>query len=204
MARVILLTGFEPFGGEKTNPSWEAASRLDGMDFGGVNVAAMRLPVNCRRASRKIADLIAQTRPAAIVGLGQAGGRAALSLEKVALNLADEHPERETFGGINGKPVVPGGPDAYFSRLPLAAILKALKARGIPAELSLSAGVYVCNTAMYAALHALRGRRGIPAGFIHLPYEAGQAARHRSVASMSLDLMASGAEVALRVIARGL
>ena len=204
MARVILLTGFEPFGGEKTNPSWDVASRFDGVEIGGASVEAVRLPVNCRRAAQKIAETIARTRPAAIVGLGQAGGRAALSLEKVALNLADENRKRENFGGLKGKPVVPGGPDAYFSRLPLAAIIRTLKTRGIPAELSLSAGVYVCNTAMYAALHALRSRRRVPAGFIHLPYEAGQAAHHRSVASMSLDLMASGVETALKVIAREL
>jgi pyroglutamyl-peptidase len=204
MARVILLTGFEPFGGEKTNPSWEVASRFDEMELGGARVEAMRLPVNCRRASRKIAEAIAQRRPAAVLGLGQAGGRAAISLEKVALNLADEHAKRETFGGLNGKPVMPGGPDAYFSRLRLAAIMRALKARGIPAELSLSAGVYVCNTAMYAALHALRSRRRVQAGFIHLPYEAAQASRHRSVASMSLELMASGIETALKAISRGL
>ena len=200
MARVILLTGFEPFGGEKTNPSWEVASRLDGLEIRGARVEALRLPVNCRRAAGTIAHTIARKRPAAIVGLGQAGGRAALSLEKVALNLADENRKRENFGGLKGKPVAPNGPDAYFSRLPLAAILDALKARGIPAELSLSAGVYVCNTAMYAALHALRARRRVPAGFIHLPYEAAQAARHRSVASMSIDLMASGVETALKVI----
>lgn len=204
MARIILLTGFEPFGGEKTNPSWEVASSLDGVEIGGANVEAIRLPVNCRRASQRIVEAIARVRPVAMVGLGQAGGRAALSLEKVALNLADENRKRENFGGLKGKPVAPGGPDAYFSRLPLAAILRALKSRGIPAELSLSAGVYVCNTAMYAALHALRGRGRVPAGFIHLPYEARQAARHRSVASMSLDLMASGVETALKVIARGL
>lgn len=201
---IILLTGFAPFGGEKTNPSWEVASRFDGMEIGGASVEVIRLPVNCRRASRMIAEAIARMRPAAVVGLGQAGGRAALSLEKVALNLADENRKRENFGGLKGKPVAPGGPDAYFSRLPLAAILRALKARGIPAELSLSAGVYVCNTVMYVALHALRARRRVPAGFIHLPYEAAQAARHRSIASMSLELMASGVETALKVIARGL
>jgi pyroglutamyl-peptidase len=204
MARVILLSGFAPFGGEKTNPSWDVASRLDKMEIGGAIVEAIRLPVNCRRASQTMAETIARKRPAAVLGLGQAGGRAALSLEKVALNLADENRKRENFGGLKGKPVAPGGPDAYFSRLPLAAILRALKSRGIPAELSLSAGVFVCNTAMYAALHALRSRRRVPAGFIHLPYEAAQAARHRSVASMSIDLMVSGVETALKVIAREL
>jgi pyroglutamyl-peptidase len=204
MSRTILLTGFAPFGGERTNPSWEVAQRFDGIELGGAVVTAMRLPVNCMRAARMVADAIEETSPAAMLGLGQAGGRPALSLEKIAINVADNRASREVDGGLNGKPVVVNGPDAYFSRLPLAIIIRALKARGIPAGLSLSAGAYVCNSAMYAGLHALRRRRRVPAGFIHLPYEAGQAVRHRAAASMTLDLMVAGIEVALRVIARQL
>lgn len=204
MSRTILLTGFAPFGGERTNPSWEVARRFDGVELGGAVVTAMRLPVNCMRAARMVADTIAETSPAAMLGLGQAGGRPALSLEKIAINVADNRASREVDGGLNGKPLVANAPDAYFSRLPLALIIRALKARGIPAGLSLSAGAYVCNSVMYAALHALRRRRGVPAGFIHLPYEARQAVRHRAAASMTLELMAAGIEVALRVIARQL
>jgi pyroglutamyl-peptidase len=202
MARIILVTGFEPFGGERTNPSWEVAKRLDGASFGSATVKALRLPVHCKRAAQAIDGAVEQTRPVAVLGLGQAGGRPALSLEKVAINVADERASREIDGGLNGKPIVPGGPDAYFSRLPLAAIVRALKRRNIPVGLSLSAGVYVCNTVMYAGLHALRRRREVPAGFIHLPYEAAQAARHRAVASMSLNLMTTGIATALAVIER--
>ncbi|HKV56081.1 MAG TPA: pyroglutamyl-peptidase I [Candidatus Binataceae bacterium] len=204
MARVILLTGFEPFGGERSNPSWEVAARLDRREINGATIGALRLPVNCRRASRMVAAAIERLAPVAVVGLGQAGGRPVLSLEKVALNLADERADRERDGGLSGKPVVAGGPDAYFTRLPLAPILRALKRHEIPAAMSLSAGVYVCNTAMYSALHALRRRRRVRAGFIHLPYTAGQAARHRAVASMSIETMTAGIEIALDVVARGL
>src|SRR5229473_2196971 len=160
MERVILLTGFGPFGGERINPSWEVAERFEGKRIGGTVVKT--------------------------------------------LNLADEHAAREAIGVANGKPVVTGAPDAYFSRLPLASILQALRRRNIPVELSLSAGVYVCNSMMYATLHALRRRPRVPAGFIHLPYEAAQAAHHRAVASMTLDLMAAGVGVALGVVARRL
>jgi pyroglutamyl-peptidase len=97
-----------------------------------------------------------------------------------------------------------GTPDAYFSRLPFAAILRALKQGNIPASLSLSAGAYVCNTVMYVTLHALRRRPDAPAGFIHLPYEAAQAVSHRAAPSMSLDLMTAGVEIALKVIAQKL
>src|SRR5215469_6227967 len=203
MAEIILVTGFAPFGGERINPSWEVASQLEGHRFNGVTVKSMRLPVNCRRASQAVIDAITALGPVAVVGLGQAGGRPVLSLEKVAINLADPRADRERDGGLRGKPVIAGGPDAYFTRLPLAAILRTLKRDGIPAALSLSAGVYVCNAVMYSALHALRRRR-TPAGFIHLPYEAAQAARHRAVASMSLATMTAGIEIALETIARAL
>jgi len=163
----------------------------------------MRLPVDCRRAPKAMTELIARFAPLAVLGLGQAGGRPILSLEKIAINLADPRATREREGGLNGNPVIAGGPDAYFTRLPLASILKLLKRHDIPAGLSLSAGVYVCNAVMYAALHALRRRR-IAAGFIHLPYEAAQAAHHRAAASMSLETMTAGVEIALKVIARGL
>jgi pyroglutamyl-peptidase len=203
MPKVILLTGFAPFAGERHNPSWDVASELDGRSFNGLAVKSLRLPVNCRRASKAVIQAITTLAPAAVVGLGQAGGRPALSLEKVAINLADPHAERERDGGLQGKPVIPGGPDAYFSRLPLAVILRTLRHHDIPATMSLSAGVYVCNTVMYSALHALR-RRGTPAGFIHLPYDAAQAAHHRAVASMSFATMAAGVEIALGSIVRSL
>ncbi len=204
MERVILLTGFGPFGGERINPSWEVAERFEGKRIGGAVVKTLKLPVHCKRAARQVMETVERIRPAAVIGLGQAGGRPALSLEKVAVNLADEHAAREAIGVANGKPVVTGGPDAYFSRLPLASILQALRRRNIPVELSLSAGVYVCNSVMYATLHALRRRPRVPAGFIHLPYEAAQAAHHRAVASMTLDLMAAGVGVVLGVVARRL
>jgi len=201
--KVILLTGFAPFGGESRNPSWEVASQLDGHEFNGLTVKSMRLPVNCRRASRAVIQAISSLAPAAAVGLGQAAGRPVLSLEKIAINLADSRADRERDGGPEGKPVIAGGPDAYFARLPLVAILRTLKRHDIPATISLSAGVYVCNTVMYSALHALRLRRA-PAGFIHLPYEPAQAAHHRAVPSMSLTTMLRGVEITLRTISRGL
>jgi pyroglutamyl-peptidase len=200
MTRTILLTGFEPFGGEKTNPSWDVAQRLNGRKFREAQVYALRLQVNCPRAAEGIVRAIDEMRPLAVLGLGQAGGRPSLSLEKIAVNLADERPSRETEGGLDAKPVIEGGPDAYFSRLPLKRMMTTLRERQIPAAISLSAGVYVCNTVMYAALHALREQPEVPAGFIHLPFEAAQAVR-RGGPSMSLDLMTAGIECAIEILA---
>jgi pyroglutamyl-peptidase len=202
MARVILLTGFQPFGGERTNPSWEVASWLDGKEIGGATIHALELPVHCRRAVKLMTAAIAEAKPSAVLGLGQAGGRPALAIERVALNLADDRASRESDGGVNARPIVANGPDAYFARLPIAPMLRAITRVGIPAAMSLSAGVYVCNAVMYATLHALRSRPRVPAGFIHLPYTAAQATKHRAAASMSIDLMTAGIESALTVIAR--
>src|SRR6516165_9243339 len=116
MPQLILLTGFAPFGAERSNPSWNIASNLDGHSYYGVPVKSMRLPVNCDRASQSVTKAITTLSPAAVLGLGQAGGRPVLSLERVAINLADPRAEREREGGLQGKPVIAGGPDAYFAR----------------------------------------------------------------------------------------
>jgi len=166
-----------------------------------VSVKAIRLPVAHARAARTIVSAIRRWRPVAIIGLGQSGGRPALSLERVAINLVDER-SRDGIRDYDGDtPVVRGGPDAYFSRLPLAAILRRLKRDQIPAAISLSAGAYICNSVMYATLHELRRRPDLPAGFIHLPYATGQAVRHRGAPSMSLELMERAVMLAISVTA---
>ena len=198
---VLLLSGFEPFGGERINPSWEVAAQLDGREVGGLVVKAVRLPVSTLRAVRAIAVAIRRFRPRAVLGLGQAGGRPAISLEQVAINLVERRAGHESDGGLAGTPIVHGGADAFFARLPLRAILRALERRGIPAALSLSAGAYVCNSVMYATLHTLRAQPEVAAGFIHLPYAARQV-RRRQVPSMTLEMMTAAVETAAAAIAR--
>ena len=197
MPPILLLTGFEPFGGERQNPSWEVARRLDGKTIGNLGIKAMRLPVSIGPAIRRLAGSIDKMSPAVVLGLGQAGGRTMISIERVAINLFSN----DETGGGRSRPVIAGGPDAYFSRLPLDRMLPTLQRAGIPAMLSLSAGAFVCNAVMYASLHALRRRPAIPSGFIHLPYEASQAARHRGMPSMSLDLMEWAIELSIGAIA---
>ena len=201
MPPILLLTGFEPFGGERQNPSWEVARRLERKTIEGLQIKAVRLPVSIGPAIRRLTESIDKIEPGAVLGLGQAGGRPMVSLERVAINLFSKD---ETSGGGRTRPVIAGGPNAYFARLPLERVLLALKREGIPAALSLSAGAFVCNAVMYAGLHALRRRLSIPAGFVHLPYEASQAARHRNAPSMSLGLMERAVELSICAIAREL
>jgi pyroglutamyl-peptidase len=202
MPPILILTGFEPFRGERINPSWEVARQLDGDVIAGMQIKSVRVPVGCARAARRITGAIVRYRPRAVIGLGEAGGRSAISLERIAINLADEHGALAATGDPGLTPVIRGGPDAYFSRLPLHAIIRELDRKEIPASVSLTAGAYACNALMYAALHNLRRKPGIPVGFIHLPYDARQATRHRSLPSMTLPQMESAVRIAITETAR--
>jgi pyroglutamyl-peptidase len=202
MPPILILTGFEPFRGERINPSWEVARNFDGEVIGGMQIKSVRVPVGCAKAARRINGAIVRYRPRAVIGLGEAGGRVAISLERIAINLADERGALMRSGDPGFTPVVRGGPDAYFSRLPLHAIIRELDREQIPASVSLSAGAYACNALMYAALHYLRRKPAVPVGFIHLPYDARQAGRHRSMPSMALTQMESAVRVAIAETAR--
>ena len=202
MPPILILTGFEPFRGERINPSWEVARGFDGDVIGGMQIKSVRVPVGCAKAARRITGAIVRYRPRAVIGLGEAGGRPAISLERIAINLADERGALARSGDPGFTPVVRGGPDAYFSRLPLRAIIRELDRKEIPASVSLSAGVYACNALMYAALHQLRRKPTVPVGFIHLPYEARQAGRHRSLPTMAITQMENAVRIAIVETAR--
>jgi pyroglutamyl-peptidase len=202
MPPILVLTGFEPFRGERINPSWEVARRFDGEVIGGLQIKSVRVPVGCAKAARRIRAAIVRYRPRAVIGLGEAGGRPAISLERIAINLADERGALATSGDPGFMPVVRDGPDAYFSRLPLRAIVRELDRNTIPASVSLTAGAYACNALMYAALHYLRRKPAVPVGFIHLPYAARQAGRHRSLPSMALTQMETAVRIAIVETAR--
>jgi pyroglutamyl-peptidase len=202
MPPILVLTGFEPFRGERINPSWEVARSFDGEVIGGLQIKSVRVPVGCAKAARRIRAAIVRYRPRAVIGLGEAGGRPAISLERIAINLADERGALATSGDPGFTPVVRDGPDAYFSRLPLRAIVRELDRNTIPASVSLTAGAYACNALMYAALHYLRRKPAVPVGFIHLPHADRQAGRHRSLPSMMLTQMETAVRIAIVETAR--
>jgi pyroglutamyl-peptidase len=202
--RVILVTGFEPFTGYSANPSEGLAKAVDGRRVGELGVVGMVLPVHHADAARRLTAVLAETRPASIVHLGLAAGRARVALERVALNVMDyEQPDNAGFRAT-GEPCVPGGPTAYFSTLPLAALLKALVAEGIPAYTSNTAGTYLCNQTLYWTLHAVRDQTRPPGvGFIHFPLLPSMvAASGLEQPSMDFPLMLRAVETVLGVIAR--
>ena len=173
----VLLTGFEPFGGEDVNPSWEAVRVLQGRRIGGHRIETRCLPVVFGASLDALRRALAETRPALVVCVGQAGGRRQLSLERVAINVDDaRRPDNAGHRPVDA-PIVAGGPAAYFSTLPIKRLVAQLRRAGIAAEISQTAGTYVCNHVFYGLMHALR-RRGVRGGFVHIPYSPDQAAVH--------------------------
>jgi len=197
--RHILLTGFEPFDGDSVNPAGEVAKRLDGRVIGDSVVRSVILPVQHEAARAVVAPRLAAPELAAVVHLGLAGGRARISLERVAVNVMD-YSRPDAHGQVlRDVACVEGGPAAYFSTLPLREMLAALIAEGIPAAISNTAGTYLCNDISYTTLHALAGLGlSIPAGFIHLPYVPSMVSEHNlEEPSMDLSMMIRGIEIAL-------
>jgi pyroglutamyl-peptidase len=200
---MILLTGFEPFGTHADNPSSDVAKALDGRAVGAETVRTAILPVHHARAADLVRELVKETAPRAIVHLGLAGGRARVALERVAVNVMDFDLADNAGYRATGEPCVPGGPAAYFSTLPLDAMLQALTAEGVPAYLSSSAGTYLCNQTFYTTRHLLESHgAGTPAGFIHLPLAPAMvAASGVDQPSMDVPLMIRAVEIALRIVA---
>lgn len=174
----ILLTGFAPFAGERINPSWEAARTLDGVEIAGHRVVARQLPTEFAASLPALRSAIRATQPRVAIAVGLAGGREGISLERVAINLVDARiPDNAGVQPID-VPIVRHGPAAYFATLPIKAALLALGDAGIPAHISQTAGTFVCNQVFYALLHAMRQRRGMRAGFVHVPWLPTQAQAH--------------------------
>jgi pyroglutamyl-peptidase len=201
---VILLTGFEPFGALSANPSQEVAKALDGRAAGDAVVRSAILPVDHAAAAPRVAALIDELDPRAIVHLGLAGGRARIALERVAVNVMDFDTPDNTGYCARNEPCVAGGPPAYFATLPLGAIVQALVADGVPAYVSNTAGTYLCNQTMYGTLHRLAGRNHpARAGFVHLPLlPAMVAASGLEQPSMDAALMVRAVEIVVSVVAR--
>ena len=196
----VLLTGFEPFGGESGNPSWEIARALDGWRCEGHVVRSVQLSCVFGQALRELDAALEQHAPALVVCLGQAGGRPEISIERVAINVDDARiPDNRGHQPVDDA-VVAGGPAAYFSTLPIKALAHDLRAAGVAASVSNTAGTFVCNHVFYALMHrlatvpALARARG---GFVHVPYTPEQAAG-REVPAMALATQVEGIREALR------
>jgi pyroglutamyl-peptidase len=186
----VLLTGFEPFAGETENPSRAIARALDRKRIAGHRIVGAALPTEFARSLPMLESLLKQHRPALVLAVGQAGGRSQISLERVAINLIDARIADNADDQPVDVPVVRDAPNAYFSTLPLKAMLLRLHAAGIPAALSHSAGTFVCNQVFFGLVHHLATHKPhARGGFVHVPYLPQQAAHHDNAPSMALPTM---------------
>ena len=192
------MTGFEPFGGDQINPSWEIAKALNGQKIAGVNIIARMLPCVFGEALKVLQQSIDEVNPDLVLALGQAGGRSDFSIERIAINIDDARIADNAGAQPIDQPVVNGAPAAYFSTLPIKTMVAELRAAGHPASVSQTAGTFVCNHVFFGLQHALHGS-GVRSGFMHLPLLPAQAARLAGQPSMALEQMLAGVSLALEL-----
>ena len=190
----ILLTGFEPFGTATSNPSGEIVKQIS-----GENIVTAILPVAYAQSAGQLLSLIEQHNPDVVICLGQAEGRTHITPEKVAINLDDARLADNEGVLRSDVKILEDGPDAYFSTLPVKDMVEAMKAQGIPAALSLSAGAFLCNHVFYVAQNKFAGTK-VRSGFVHVPLMDSQGPEFPGLPTMPLDQMVTAVRAMLEVL----
>lgn len=196
----ILLTAFTPFDGESINPALEAMKLLPDK-IGNLEVLKLELPTVFGKSARLVLETIEQEKPDFVLSIGQAGGRAEITPERIAINIDDARiPDNEGNQPVD-RPIYLDGENAYFSNLPIKAMVEAIKKEGVPASVSNSAGTYVCNHLLYSVLYYIKKNTlPIKAGFIHVPYIPEQTLDKKDKPSLPLAEIVRGLEAAIRGI----
>ena len=192
----LLITGFEPFGGESINPSWEAVNALPDQ-IGGVAIHKLRIPTVFGTAPHAVLERADGLKPDAVLSVCQAGGRSGVTVEYAAINLCHARIADNAGNQPQDRPIVPGGPAAYFATVPVRRMAAAVESAGLPCAVSYTAGTFVCNEVLYTLLHRFAGGPTL-AGFVHLPYLPEQATGGQP--SMPLDDMVKALEAAIEAI----
>ena len=199
--QTVLITGFEPFDGDIVNPSMEAIRVLASHRPEGVRLAVAPLPVSARRIEAALREALEAHRPDVVIAVGQAGGRAEMSVERVAINVDDFRIPDNAGDQPVDEAVVASGPAAYFSTLPIKAMVRRMREVGVPANVSQTAGTFLCNHVFYLVRHFAETEfRGMRAGFIHVPALPEQAARNPGQSSMALETIVTGLKVAIETV----
>ncbi len=197
----ILVTGFEPFGGEPVNPSMLAVLGLAADPPPGIVLHSAILPVSLRRTPPALLEAVARYRPDVVIATGQAGGRAEVSVERIGINVTDFRVPDNDGAQPGDGPVLAGGPAAYFATIPVQAVAAALQQAGVPASVSNSAGTHLCNHTLYLLGHlAATGYPAMRGGLLHLPYLPEQVARHPGQPSMALAMQVAALRAAIGAI----
>ena len=196
----LLLTAFTPFDGEKINPALEAV-KLVKDKIGNLEIVKLEVPTVFRKSIEVVRIAIEREKPDFVLSIGQAGGRAEITPERVAFNLDDARiPDNEGNQPID-EPIFPDGENAYFSTLPVKAMVEAIRKEGLPSSLSNSAGTYVCNHLMYAVLYLLdKNYPKTKGGFIHVPYIPEQVKNKKEMSALPLSDIVRGLEAAIQAV----
>ena len=197
----ILVTGFDPFGGETINPAIETVKRLPDV-IAGAEILKLEVPTVCHKSLQVIDEAIKKYDPDVILSIGQAGGRPDITVERVGINVDDcRIPDNEGNQKID-EPVYPDGPAAYFVTIPIKAMVQKIQSKGIPASISNTAGTFVCNHVTYGVCHLVATKYpGKRSGFIHIPYLPQQVTNKSNMPSMSQDFLVEGITAAIEAIA---
>lgn len=195
----FLITGFEPFGASKLNPSQLLVEALRSEDIPGAELFTLVLPVEFERASEMLLRKIVEVSPDVVISFGQAEGRSAITPEKIAINLDHARIADNSGDQREGSVIDELGNDGYFSTLPVTQIVEAIKNVGVASELSLSAGTFVCNHIFYKIQREL-SNSSIKSGFIHIPLIPEQSAEFPGAPTMELNLIIRGAKAAIHII----
>ena len=194
----VLVTGFDPFGGESINPAWEAVKVIKD-EIAGAEIVKMQIPTVVGKSIAKIHDKMVEINPDIVIAVGQAGGRFGVTPERVAINVTDARiPDNEGNQPID-EPIFADGDAAYFSNLPVKAMVQEIKNAGYPSTLSNTAGTYICNHVMYGILYYIQNEfPNVRGGFIHVPFAASQVVNKPNTASMAIADITAAIEAAIK------
>ncbi|MCI8897952.1 MAG: pyroglutamyl-peptidase I, partial [Lachnospiraceae bacterium] len=196
----ILVTGFDPFGGEEVNPAIETVKRLPDT-IGGAKIIKLEIPTVCHQSLRVIDEAIAGYDPDVVLSVGQAGGRPDITVERVGINVDDCRIPDNAGNQIVDEPIYADGPAAYFVTVPIKAMVQRIRERNIPASVSNTAGTFVCNHVTYGVCHLLAVKYpGKRSGFIHIPFLPQQAVDKKNMPSMSQDMMVEAITAAIEAV----
>lgn len=196
----ILVTGFDPFGGEKINPAIETVKRLPD-EIEGNKIIKLEINTVAFKSLNQIREAILREKPDVVLSVGQAGGRSDITVEKVGINLDDYRIADNEGNQYIDKPVFADGPAAYFATIPVKAIVENIKKNNIPASVSYTAGTFICNHVLYGVCHMVAAEfNGIKSGFIHIPFLPEQVVEKRNMPSMDIETLVKGLTYALEAI----
>ena len=196
----ILVSGFDPFGGEKINPAIESVKLLPD-EIKGAKIIKLEIPTVARKSLKKLEEVIEIEKPDVVINVGQAGGRTDISVERVGINMDDFRIKDNEGNQPIDEKIAEGGPDAYLVTIPIKAMVQKMIENKIPASVSNTAGTFVCNHVCYGMAHLASTKYpNMRTGFVHIPFLPEQVVDKRNMPSMPLELIAKGLEYAIEAI----